>query len=61
MGRNQSSGPDEAPETGEATDVEAAVPAAREGVESPEDAAAYSEVETDPLGGTGGRSAGGAG
>lgn len=62
MARNQSSGPDQV--LGEQTDIEAATPAASN--DAPKDTAnaddsSYPEVETDPLGGTGGVGAGGAG
>jgi hypothetical protein len=64
--RNSSSGPDQV--LGEQTDIEAANPAAsndgpKETANSPTTAgaSASAEVETDPLGGTGGVGAGGAG
>lgn len=55
MDRNQSTGPDEAPELGEQTDVEAAEPL------SSDDEPATIAEEKEPLGGTGGVGAGGAG
>lgn len=61
MGRTQSSGPDEGP-LGEQTDIEAATPAQVADTDADlADEAAYTEVETDPLGGTGGVSSGGVG
>lgn len=59
MERSQSSGPDEAPEVTDQLDVEAASPAAPADALSEE--TGTSGAETDPLGGTGGASSGGAG
>ena len=60
MERNQSIGPDDAPDIGTETDVEAAEP--RRPADLPETSDPDSYVETpDALGGTGGGSAGGAG
>lgn len=58
MERSHGNGPAEAPEIGEQSDV--GVGAASDHADSPDDDA-YTEVETDPLGGTGGVSSGGAG
>lgn len=61
MERSQSAGPDESGGIGKQTDIETASPAAAENVEAVHEEAEYADVETDPLGGTGGVSSGGAG
>lgn len=61
MERQQSSGPDEAPDSGDTTDVGAASVSSRQDGEAAPDLPSEADYETDPPDGTAGVSAGGAG